>query len=301
MTSTYASPVRLPHLGLGCSSFWANPLFPETDAHALVVDAIRLGVSYLDTGASYQDGEAERRLGRILAKIDRSPITLSTKAGTRVSPSRKLYKDFSPAWIEQSLHGSLDRLQLDSCDILFLHGPQVSDLSPELIARLETLKAQGKCRAVGVNSFDPAVLEAVLSLPFDGVMLQYNVLDQRADELMHHFREQRKFVIAGTALAQGLYSLRTVNPLRPSGLWYLLRALKNNPRNLLAIRRLAFMHELDGVTAGQAALRFVLDHPAVNCALFGTTSAKHLEENARAADIRMPASVRERLRSAAQA
>ena len=51
-------------LGFGCASFWGRSMFPEANAIALVHQALELGISFFDTGASYGGGVAETRLGR---------------------------------------------------------------------------------------------------------------------------------------------------------------------------------------------------------------------------------------------
>ena len=90
--------LRLSELALGCSSFWAKPIFPEKDALALVDDAIEAGINFFDTGASYAAGNAERRLGLALRNHRANgEIVVATKAGTHVATNGSTYKDWSRA------------------------------------------------------------------------------------------------------------------------------------------------------------------------------------------------------------
>ncbi|MGH7090661.1 MAG: aldo/keto reductase, partial [Stellaceae bacterium] len=114
----------LSELGLGCSSYWAKPVFPEKDALALVEAAIASEITFFDTGASYAAGNAERRLGLALHNHrGNRNLVVATKAGTHVSPSGRYYKDWSRAAITASVARSLERLGIPAIDILHLHGP----------------------------------------------------------------------------------------------------------------------------------------------------------------------------------
>ena len=169
--------LTVSEIGFGCASWWGKPAFDERQALALVHAAIDGGVTFLDTGSSYSAGEAEPRLGRALKGRDTSGLVVATKAGTYHAGGGRIARDFSPQAITASVKRSLRNLGLDVLPLLQLHGPAATELNDDLLVALRDLKTRGLIRALGLNSFDPAVIEHAFGLPeIDVVMVDYNVL-----------------------------------------------------------------------------------------------------------------------------
>ena len=281
-----ASGLRISELGFGCASYWCESSFPAEQAVKLVVAAYEAGITYFDTGSSYGAGQAELRLGSAVKLLDRNTLIISTKAGTFME-NRKLRRDFSPQSISKSLDSSLKRLGVDFVDILFLHAPTPRDLNEGVLNTLMQLKESGKVRCIGVNSFNHGVIRECIELPFDGVMLNYNVLDQDSEPLIDLLAAKGKFIIGATAIAQALFLWKTIlSPSRKS-LYYLMRALARHRHrsDLLASRKLSFLNQYHGVSGPQVAIAFVLRHPSIASAVFGTTSLQHLMENIGASSV----------------
>jgi len=281
--------LTVSEIGFGAASWWGKPQFNEIRAARLVDAAIAGGVTFLDTGSSYSGGNAEPRLGRVLKGRDLSGLVIATKAGT-FADGRRVGRDFSPAAITASAERSLRNLGLEVLPLLQLHGPAVEEFTDELRAALQDLKARGLVRAIGVNSFDPAVIEHVIGLPdFDVVMVDYNVLRPERAPLIARAAAAGKGVLAGMALAMGHIG-RPVPRLRsPRDLWYLARALLRHRDDLAEGARFGFLNRLPGIAGPQAALAYVLQNPEVACAVIGTTRMAHLTENLAASGMALPA------------
>ena len=158
-------------IGLGCASWWGQKAFDERQALALVHAALDHGVTFFDTGAAYSGGEAEPRLGRALKGRALDGVVVATKAGTW-HDGRRVVRDFSLAGIEASVERSLRNLGLETLPLLQLHGPAVAELDAAMLTMLDGLKRRGLVQALGVNSFDPTLIEHVVGLPvFDVVMV----------------------------------------------------------------------------------------------------------------------------------
>lgn len=281
--------LMLSELGFGCSSYWAKPAFPEAQATALVESAIERGITFFDTGPSYAAGNAERRLGLVLRnhRANRD-IVVATKAGTHLSPGGRYYKDWSRAAISESVARSLERLGIPAIDILHLHGPRLADLTPELLDTLAALKRERLVRFIGVNSFDAAVLRAALRRPeFDSFMLEYNVMKKANAALIDEISCAGRAVLVGTPVAQALYTGQIFDLREARNVWALLRAVKHH-RELLTAARYRFLNRVPHMTGAQAALAYVLRHPRIATAIFGTTQPRHLEENVAAAALALP-------------
>lgn len=270
--------LRVSEIGLGCASFWGKRIFNETDAIRLVHIAADHGVTFFDTGPSYSGGNAEPRLGRALAGLkNKNDLVIATKAGTRLSAWGRAYKDWSPAAVRASVEESLRRLNLDAIALLQLHGPQISDLTEGLLGTLGRLKEEGKIRHLSVNSFDMEVIAHVMTLPdFGAVMIDYNILRPERAAIMKDLAAREIGILAGGALAGGLYS----KPFYGNGgirdLWYAARAWKNHRADLARSRHFRFLNQEQGWTAGGIALAWVLANPHIGCAVFGTTRLPHL-------------------------
>lgn len=280
--------LTVSEIGFGAASWWGKPQFNEIRAARLVDAAIAGGVTFFDTGSSYSGGNAEPRLGRILKGRDLSGLVLATKAGTFAERGR-VGRDFSPAAITASAERSLKNLGVEVLPVLQLHGPATAELTDELRAALQDLKARGLVRAIGVNSFDPPVIEHVIGLPdFDVVMTDYNVLRPERAPLIARAAAAGKGVLAGMALAMGHTGWRVARIAAPQDLWYAARALLRHRSDVAEGARFGFLNRLPGITGPQAALAHVLQNPDVACAVIGTTRMAHLIENLAASGMSLP-------------
>jgi aryl-alcohol dehydrogenase-like predicted oxidoreductase len=245
--------------------------------------AYALGINHFDTGPSYAAGGAEKRLALAIGQLPRDRLVLSTKAGTYVDQSGTQFRSFEPTRIRAELERSLQRLGVAHVDILYLHGPATGDLSTAVVDCLEGLKDSGLISYSGVNSFDPAVLRKLVGLPIDAVMPQYSIFDVRCAPEIAALATDGKIIVSGTVLGQGIVNFRSLIPSNRKSLWYLLRALKNDPwlplTRLQAQRRISAL----GRPALDAALLFLMKTPGITSAVFGTTSMAHLEANTAAA------------------
>lgn len=133
---------------------------------------LEYGVNHIDVAASY--GDAELRLAPWL-KHHRSDFFLATKTGERTAQGTR-----------ESIHRSLDRMQVDSVDLIQFHnltdeeGWQVA-LGPggALEAAVEA-RAQGLVKFIGVTGHGTQVadmhIRSLQRFEFDSVLLPYNIM-----------------------------------------------------------------------------------------------------------------------------
>lgn len=284
-------------IGFGAASWWGKPQFSEAAALRLVDLAVAGGVTFFDTGASYSGGQAEPRLGRALRGKDPSRLVVATKAGTFAAGGR-VGRDFSPAAILDSAEASLRNLGLETLPLLQLHGPAVAELTDELRTALSGLKARGLVQALGVNSFDPAVIEHAIGLPeIDTVMVDYNLLRPEREPLIGRAAAAGKAVLAGMALAMGHTGWQVAKLRAPRDVWYAARALVRHRRDVGQGARFGFLGHLPQTAGAQAALAYVLANRDVACAVVGTTRPAHLAQNLAASGMTLPADVMDRIRA----
>lgn len=285
-------------IGLGCASWWGKAAFDEGQAVRLVHAALDRGVTFLDTGASYSSGNAEPRLGRALKGRDLSRLVVATKAGTRFG-GKQVVRAMTPTEIRTSAEQSLRNLGLDALPLLQLHGPGIEELDAPMLEALAALKREGLVRALGVNSFDPAVIDHVAGLPvFDTVMVDYNLLRPERAPVVARAAAAGKGVLAGMALAMGHTQQQVLKIRWPRDVWYALRALKNHRADVARGARFGFLSQLRDMTGAQAALAWVLGDANVSCAVVGTTRMRHLTENLAASGMTLAPEIRARIEAA---
>ncbi|MEH1057842.1 aldo/keto reductase [Micromonospora sp. CPCC 206171] len=170
MTRTLGrSGIDVSALGMGC---WAigGPLWgpggepfgwgevDDDESVRTIHRALDLGVTLFDTASNYGAGHSERVLGRALAgRRDRAVI--ATKFGNRADERTRRWtgEDGSPAYAVASLEQSLRRLGTDHVDLYQLHiNALPASAALDLVDTLEGLVAQGKIRAYGWSTDDPA-------------------------------------------------------------------------------------------------------------------------------------------------
>jgi aryl-alcohol dehydrogenase-like predicted oxidoreductase len=278
--------LRVSEIGFGCASYWGMKVFDEAAAIRLIHAAIDHGVTFFDTGASYSGGNAEPRLGRAVSDLKgKHDLIIATKAGTYTDERGRWREDFSAVGVRRTVEASLVRLGLDAIPLLQLHGPEIANLTDDLLDTLAGLKQEGKVLHLSVNSFNVDVIEHVMTLPlFGAVMIDYNILRPEREPIIAKLAARHFGILAAAPLASGLYRKNRFRIRGVQDVWYIARAWKNHRSDFKRARNFHFLEREQRLTAAQIALAWVLRKPEISCATFGTTRMPHLLANLRASD-----------------
>lgn len=219
---------RLGNTGLEVSalSFGASSLgsvFHQTDdkeAVRAVHAALDAGINYIDVSPYYGVTKAETVLGKAIGEISRDRFFLSTKAG-RYGPNMF---DFSSSRIETSLEESLNRLQTDYVDILFLHDiefvpPKI--ILEEAIPTLQRLKAEGKIRHTGICGLPLILFEKILpQVEVDAIIsyCHFSLNDMTLLELLPLLNSKGVGLVNASPLSMGLLSMRGAPDWHPASM-----------------------------------------------------------------------------------
>ena len=137
---------------LGQGGFHLLELTPA-EAYTLVNRYLDAGGNYIETAAEYGDGDSERKIGPVMAER-RQDCVLASKCHAREESAAG-----------QFIVRSLENLQTDHLDILFMHHVQSNEELQRLLApdgalrAAEKAKEQGKLRFIGItNHGHPQVL-----------------------------------------------------------------------------------------------------------------------------------------------
>jgi|SRR5690625_498911 len=264
------SSITVPHLTLGCMSLGTD----RKKTIKMLSKALDQGIIHFDTADLYDFGQNETLIGHFL-KHHRDQIVLSTKVGNHFNVETKdWFWDPSKQYIETAIKDSLQRLQTDYIDLYLLHGGTIDDPIDETIEAFEQLKMAGTIRAYGISSIRPNVIKAFMNKAnIDAVMMQYNMLDRRPEELLDDLHKHQISVLARGPLAKGILSQKALEYIHEKAadgyLEYNAKELNTTVTNLLAL----------GIPLEQLAFQYILHHPAVVSAVFGASNLAQLIEN----------------------
>ncbi|HEX5619551.1 MAG TPA: aldo/keto reductase [Solirubrobacteraceae bacterium] len=202
-------------------------LITGADATEAVRDALEIGYRQIDTARAYEN---EREVGRGLAEsgVPREEIFLTTKVP---------HDEASADEVQRDCEQSLERLGVDYLDLLLLHWPSPDVPLEETLKALTALRADGRIRNLGVSNFPAGLLKQALDLaPVFCNQVEYHpFLDQ--SRLLELARASDVLVTAYSPLAHGkVPGDATLNRIG----------------------------EAHGKTAGQVALRWLLDQEGVS-------------------------------------
>lgn len=258
-----ATGEKLPVIGIGTNQF-KNEAYP--DLSALLARMAELGGSVIDSAAMYGGGESEVVIGRALKeRALRSKMFVATKfnaAGVGFGPP-------DPVSGLASFERSLQRLQTDHVDLLMAHA--LASVEPLMPVMLD-LKKQGKIRYLGITDIMPEqhgqLIEYMNKYPIDFVQVDYSLGDRAAAADVFPVAIARKIAImVAIPLGGGRNSLISAASNRKLPDW---------------------AGDIGAATWAQFFLKYVVSHPAVTCAIPGSTSLVHLEDNQQAGRGRLP-------------
>ena len=285
--------------GLGARGI-VDPYLEVTDAQAreTVETTFDVGINYIDTSPRYGLGRSEKFVGQVVPHKDRDSFILSTKVGRILDPEANggWYWDFSGAAVRKCLKGSLERLNLDRTDILFIHSPRnhfevaMSDAYPAL----DEMRSSGVIKAFGVGMTDvDKLLRFAQEGDFDCFLLagRYTLLDQSAlPEFLPYCQNHNIGIILGGAFNSGILA----SDLGPDAKYDYRVA---SPEILARARRIRDVCARYNVPLKAVALQFVLAHPAVTTVIPGSSYPEHVHENIAMIQYDIPSDLWDDLRS----
>ena len=261
--------LEVHRLGLGTMrltgrGIWGPPEDPD-ECRAVLRRAVELGVDFIDTADSYGPHVAEELIGETLA--GRDGVTIATKAGlTRVAPDIGLGPAAwppvgRPEYLRQECEMSLRRLRTDVIDLWQLHRIDPKVPREEQFGALRHLQQEGKVRFVGLSQVSVEEIEAAREIvEIVSVQNRYNPGERSSDEVLRYCEAHDIAFIPWAPLAQG--GLASDGPL-------------------------ADVARSHGVGVGVIALAWLLARSHCMLPIPGTSRVAHLEDNMRAAQIKL--------------
>ena len=274
--------------GLWGMSGWSGSDDAES-LHALQL-AVDHGCNFFDTAWAYGEGKSDRFLGKILAANPDKRLYAASKIPpkNRKWPARPSY-DYNEVFSADHVFAYADKIRkalgVDTIDLLQFHVWEDAWTDrPEFRATVEKLRRDGIVRAFGLslNRWQPANgIRAIRTGLVDAVQVIYNIFDQNPeDELFPVCEELNIGVIARVPLDEGsLGGKMTRDTTFPEGDWRRGYFNAENLRQTLDRVDQVQADLPDGMALPDAAIRFILSHPAVSTLIAGMRKEAHVRGN----------------------
>jgi aryl-alcohol dehydrogenase-like predicted oxidoreductase len=295
-------------LGLGCmgmSGLYTGAGTDDAESIRTIHRAIDLGITLIDTADVYGPHINEELVGRALAGR-RDEVVLATKFGQlsyRDAPTGVRRFDSNPENIRLAVEGSLRRLGTDHIDLYYQHRVDPETPIEDTVGALAELVTAGKVRYIGLSEAAPATIRRAHAVhPITALQSEYSLWTRDPEaEVLPLVRELGIGFVPYSPLGRGFLTgqIRSVEQMaqddfRRTMPRFAEEAFAQNLRIVDAVEAVA--KEL-GATPAQLALAWLLAQGDDIAPIPGTKRVERLEENAKAADIRLSAEQRNRLGS----
>jgi D-threo-aldose 1-dehydrogenase len=211
----------------------------DKDAYAILEAAWTAGIRYYDVSPWYGLGLAERRYGSFLHNKKRSEYVISSKVGkllkaSKTAKNRELFPfspspndvifDYTASGVRRSIEDSLQRLGIDSLDIVFVHDissdnkllptnwqEQFDIAKKGAFPELTRMREEGLIKGWGIGVNTPEPILRVLNEADPDVCLmasQYSLIDHKnaLDQIFPAVRKKNASLVVGSSLNAGFIS-----------------------------------------------------------------------------------------------
>ena len=262
----------------------------QDEAAAIVADARAHGVNYIDTADVYTKGASETMLGSLL-KGQRHEWVLATKLGNKMS-DRVNESHYSRSWMLRELDNSLQRLQTDHVDILYMHRDVIGMDLEEPLRAIDAMLRAGKIRYWGVSNFrgwriaEIMRIAGQLGMPGPTVCQPYyNLLNRMPEvEILPACNHYGIGVTSYSPVARGVLTGKYAPGQAPAEGTRAARGDKRmsetefREESLVIAQTLKAHAQAKGITLAQFATAWVLAHRAVSSVIAGPRTLQQWQD-----------------------
>ncbi|UVI33300.1 aldo/keto reductase [Paenibacillus spongiae] len=278
--------IEVSEIGFGAWAIGGDAWGPVDDEQSLraMEAAVEQGVNFIDTADVYGNGRSEKLVAKLI-QGRREKLVISTKGGLmghHRDPNGAPVYD-KPDKVIEAFENSLKRLETDYIDVYFCHlWWDKHEETEAFLGAFERLKRDGKVRAVGVSTEN---LDYIKHFNRDGgldaVQLDYSILNRSTErEVLPYLHQHGIGAVVRGPLRMGIltgkfqkgteFAEGDIRKNWPKEAWF--------SKSLSQVEKLKPLAD-ENRTLSQAALRFVLSHPAVSTAIPGAKTAQQAALN----------------------
>jgi aryl-alcohol dehydrogenase-like predicted oxidoreductase len=273
----------------------------EEQATACVHAALDLGITTFDTADAYAGTRAEEVLGRALQGQRREGLEIFTKVFWPTGPGRN-DRGLSRKHIQESINGSLRRLQTDYVDLYQAHRYDYATPLEETMEAFADVVHSGKAHYIGVSEWKASEIRAAhelareLKIQLVSSQPQYSMLWRVIEaEVVPTCEELGIGQVVWSPMAQGVLTGKYLPGQPPpagsratdekSGATFISALLTDDV--LTRVQQLKPIADEVGLTMAQLAIAWVLQNPNVSSAIVGASRPDQLADNVKAAGVKL--------------
>jgi aryl-alcohol dehydrogenase-like predicted oxidoreductase len=282
--------------GLGYQYSWG----PQEDRDSIeaIHRGLDFGINWIDTAPGYGKGHSEEVVAQAVKEWPGSKPYIFTKCGLTWDEQGNISISLSARSIRQECEDSLRRLQVESIDLMQIHWPVDNQAEvDEAWGMLARLQQEGKIRWLGVSNFNVEQLQRAQAIaPVTSLQPPYSLIRRGIEAEILPFCLQEKIgVIVYSPMYCGLLTgamTRERIQNLPASDWRKGDADFNEPnlsKNLALVDGLKATGAKYGRSAGEVAVAWTLQNPAVTGAIVGVRNARQAEQVLCADEIQLTA------------
>jgi voltage-dependent potassium channel beta subunit len=294
------SGVKVSEISLGSWLTYGGSVAEER-ARACIHKAYELGINFFDTANVYMRGAAEEIVGRALSGFERDSYFLATKVYFPMGEGPN-DRGLSRKHIMEQAHASLRRLGVDYVDLYQCHRYDEETPLEETLRALDDLVRQGKVLYVGVSEWRADQIADALRLAremnLDKIVSnqpRYNMIQRQIEaEIIPLCEREGVGQVVFSPLAQGVLTGKYLPGETPEQGTRAADPESNTfMRQLMNEEVLSAVNELRSVASdvdlsmSQLALVWILRQHNVSSAIIGASRPEQVEDNAKAAGVRL--------------
>ncbi len=287
------SDLMVSPIGLGCMSM--SGCYGEQDDDECIATlhrAMDLGINLFDTSSNYGKGHNHQLIGKAI-KGKRDQVVIHSKLGT-IRPDGKTQVAGSPEHIRNSTEGGLKRLGIDCMDVICISRVDPNFPVEEQVGAMAELVKEGKTRYIGISkSLTPELLDRAWKVhPVVSMQDEYSLFVRDPENKLlaaarSHGMAFMAFAPLGRGILAGLFHSRDEIPEGDERLIDDRYSLENIDANLKMVGALEDMAAEKGVSVSALVLAWLIHQPGQVIPIPSSKSRKHLEENAKAASLKL--------------
>lgn len=248
---------------------------PDAETAGEVLNhVLDMGINVVDTASAYH--RSEERIGNSIADR-RAEYVLSSKCGEH-NDEPDTYYDFSYQAVKKSIDVSLDKLNTDFIDIMFIHfGPEAEKVieDGETLRAMKDAQQEGKIGALGASIDGELATKLIESGDFDVMQMEYNLLNRTNERNIKLAAEKGISVYIRGGLAKGKLTSKGFN----------LPEEKKTKK----LEELQTLANQDAQTLQALALQFLYEETGISTVLLGTKNVDHIKESMELLNRELPA------------
>jgi len=284
----------------GGKGYWqAIGNIQQQEVNDLMKVVIDSGINFIDTANIYSYGESEKLLGQSIKALGfkRYDLVIATKLRGRMGEGLNNV-GLSRYHIFQSVDESLQRLQLDHIDVLYVHGVDPKTPVEEIVRTLNDIVLTGKVRYVAVCNWPAWMVMKALGIAekhgwnkFVGMQYFYSLAGRDIErEILPLALDQNLAVMPWSPLAGGFLSGKYTRNTEKAGdsrrdNFDFPPVNKSKTYDIIDV--IAEIGTAHGVSVAEIALAWVRHQKGITSTIIGAKNIAQLQANIKSTEVQL--------------